>query len=90
MRPPERKLGDVPVFEYRCAACAAELEEIVLPGESPPLTCPACGGELVRRWSRVGVQLVGWGFARNDAMLRDDGKRRSFRQVKDKAAELFD
>ncbi len=80
----------MPVFEYRCTACAAEIEEIVLPGESAPASCPECGEELARRWSRVGVQLVGWGFARNDAMVGDDGKRRSFRQIRDKAAELFD
>jgi putative FmdB family regulatory protein len=80
----------VPVFEYRCTACNAELEEIVLPGEAPPQDCPECGGVLARRWSRVGVQLVGWGFARNDAMVADDGKRKSFRRLKDKAAELFD
>ena len=48
----------MPVYEYRCASCAGEIEEIVLPGEQPPAACPACGGELVRRWSRVGVQLV--------------------------------
>ena len=80
----------MPVFEYRCTACAAEVEEIVLSGESAPTTCPECGGTLQRRWSRVGVQLVGWGFARNDAMIADDGKRKSFRQIRDKAAELFD
>lgn len=80
----------MPVFEYRCTACAAEVEEIVLPGESAPTACGTCGGELARRWSRVGVQLVGWGFARNDAMIGDDGGRKPFRQVRDKAAELFD
>ena len=80
----------MPVFEYRCTACAAELEQIVLSGETAPTACPECGGALQRRWSRVGVQLVGWGFARNDAMIADDGMRKPFRQVRDKAAELFD
>jgi putative FmdB family regulatory protein len=80
----------MPVFEYRCAACSAELEVIVLPSETAPRTCPACGGELERRWSRVGVQLVGWGFSRNDSLLPDDGRRKSFKQIRDKAAELFD
>jgi putative FmdB family regulatory protein len=79
----------VPVYEYRCTACTTELEEIVLPGEEAPRSCPECGGELARLWSRIGVQLVGWGFARNDAMI-DDGKRKPFRQIRDKAAELFD
>jgi putative FmdB family regulatory protein len=80
----------VPVYEYRCAACSHELESIVLPGEQAPETCPECGGELTRRWSRVGVQLVGWGFSRNDSMLPDDRKRRPFKQIRDKASELFD
>ena len=80
----------MPVFEYRCTRCEAEIEEIVLPGEAAPRSCTDCGGALVRRWSRVGVQLVGWGFARNDAMLADDGRRKSYKQIRDKAAELFD
>lgn len=82
----------MPVYEYRCTACQAELEAIVLPGEQAPDRCEACGGPLKRLWSRVGVQLVGWGFARNDSLLPETGgtRRRSYREVKDKAAELFD
>jgi putative FmdB family regulatory protein len=80
----------MPVFEYRCSGCAAETEVIVLPGEEAPTACVECGKPLERRWSRVGVQLVGWGFARNDSMLPSDGKRRPFKQIRDKAAELFD
>ena len=81
---------DVPVFEYRCSDCPQTLEEIVLPGEGAPTTCPACGGELRRRWSRVGTQLIGWGFARNDALIPEDGPRKAFRTIRDKASELFD
>ena len=80
----------MPVFEYRCEACDATLEAIVLPGETATESCPQCSGELKRLWSRIGVQLIGWGFARNDAMLPDGGSRRSFKQIRDKAAELFD
>jgi putative FmdB family regulatory protein len=80
----------MPVFEYRCAACDETIEVIVLPGEQVPSACARCGGELARRWSRVGAQLIGWGFARNDALLADDRPRTSFRAIRDKAAELFD
>ena len=80
----------MPVFEYRCGSCEATTEVIVLAGEEAPTACAACGGELRRLWSRIGVQLVGWGFAKNDAMLPDDRKRRPFRQIADKASELFD
>ena len=81
---------DVPVFEYRCLSCRAELEVIVLPGEEAPVRCAECGGDLQRRWSRLGVQLVGWGFARNDALTPDRPGRKPFRQLRDKASELFD
>ena len=80
----------MPVFEYRCTRCDAETEVILLNGDQPPAACDACGGPLKRLWSRVGVNLVGWGFARNDAMLPDGAGRKSFKKVKDKAAELFD
>lgn len=80
----------MPVFEYRCSACASEVETIVLPGEEAPSTCDGCGGRLNRRWSRVATTFVGWGFARNDALLGDGPGRRSFKEIRDKAAELFD
>jgi putative FmdB family regulatory protein len=80
----------VPIFEYRCTKCDETLEAIVLPGEEAPVACAACGGVLRRRWSRVGVQLIGWGFSKNDALLPDGRRRNDFRKVRDKAAELFD
>ena len=80
----------MPIFEYRCAGCLAETETIVVQGEKAPTACVDCGGKLVRRWSRVGTSFVGWGFAKNDALLPDKGDRRSFKEIKDKASELFD
>lgn len=80
----------MPIFEYSCRSCDRLHEVIVLPPERAPSRCPDCGGGLRRRWSRVGVQLVGWGFARNDALMGEDRPRKPFRQVRDKAAELFD
>ena len=80
----------MPVFEYRCTRCSEIIEVIVLQGEKSPTACSVCGGELRRRWSRVGAQLVGWGFARNDQLLGDDRPRKPFRTIRDKAAELFD
>ena len=80
----------MPIFEYVCTACGRSLEVIVLPREKAPTSCAECGARLRKRWSRVGVSFHGWGFARNDALLPDDGKRKPFKQIRDKAAELFD
>lgn len=80
----------MPIFEFSCSTCDAEIEVIVLPGEHAPDSCPDCGGALRRLWSRVGVQLVGWGFASNDKLVSEDRPRKPFRKLKDKAAELFD
>lgn len=80
----------MPVFEYRCENCGAEIEVIVLPSETAPTSCADCGGALVRRWSRVGVQLVGWGFSKTDSLLPDKPGRRDYKAIRDKAAELFD
>lgn len=82
--------SEMPVFEYRCTACGSELEAIVLPSEDEPSACPGCGGALSRRWSRLGVRLQGWGFARTDALLPDSRRRKPFKQIQDKASELFD
>jgi predicted nucleic acid-binding Zn ribbon protein len=62
----------------------------VLPGEKAPEACPGCGGELKRRWSRVGIRLVGWGFSKNDGMVPEKRGRADFKKIRDKASELFD
>lgn len=80
----------MPIFEFACTVCDHELEVIVLHGEKVPKKCPECGKPLRKKWSRVGVQLNGWGFARNDALLGDRPGRNDFKTVKEKASELFD
>jgi putative FmdB family regulatory protein len=80
----------MPVFEFRCERCDHQIEVILLAKEQPPKRCPECGGKLKRLWSRVSTRFVGWGFSSNDKLVADDGKRRDFKQIRDKASELFD
>lgn len=80
----------MPVYEYRCAECGAEHEAILLSGDQAPTSCPDCGGELKRRYGRVGVQLLGWGFSKTDGWVPERSGRQDFKKVRDKAAELFD
>lgn len=59
-------------------------------GSGPPGPCPACGGQLQRVWGRIGVRFSGWGFRRTDSLVADDGRRRDFRKLKEKAEEITD
>lgn len=81
----------MPVFGYKCTACSAREEHIVLPGEQAPTTCSACGGALKRTWGgRLHVSLQGWGFKRTDAYLPDDRPRRDFKTLKERAERIAD
>jgi putative FmdB family regulatory protein len=55
----------MPLFEYRCAGCGEEFEELVRSADEP-VPCPACGGEgagrklpLVRRAGSGGSDATG-------------------------------
>ena len=37
----------MPIYEYKCAKCAAEFEELVFGDDAPP--CPRCGAENSER-----------------------------------------
>jgi len=39
----------VPIYEYRCPACAARFEEYLPLSTSPAPPCPVCGGSGVER-----------------------------------------
>ena len=54
----------MPLFEYRCSACA-HLEEVLQKhGEPPPPACPKCGkpGTLAKEMSLTSFQLKGGGW----------------------------
>ena len=80
----------MPIYDYLCLACGVRHEFVLLASESPPETCPDCGGELSRRYGRVGVQLRGWGFSKTDSLVPERPGRADFDTIRDKAAELFD
>jgi len=81
----------MPVFGYRCTACGARSDHIVLPGEDLPTACTVCGGDLKRTWSgRLGVSLEGWGFKKTDSYLPDDRPRRNFKELKERAERIAD
>ncbi|TFH37808.1 MAG: zinc ribbon domain-containing protein [Chrysiogenales bacterium] len=38
----------MPIFEYKCAECEKNFEELVR-SDSDPVTCPACGSSKVEK-----------------------------------------
>jgi putative FmdB family regulatory protein len=79
----------VPVYEYRCASCGETFDEVQPMGSSPPEACPHCGAAGLKRvYGRVAVTFSGWGFNRTDNLVPNDGRRRDFKKLKEKAEEI--
>lgn len=81
----------MPVYEYKCTACGAREEHILLAGEAAPASCAGCGGALKRAWGgRVHVSLQGWGFSKTDALLPEDRPRKDWKTLKERAERIVD
>ncbi len=57
----------MPTYQYACRACGEELEAVQAFSEASLTECPACGGELRKVFSAVGVVFKGSGFYKNDS-----------------------
>jgi putative FmdB family regulatory protein len=82
---------EMPVFDFKCTACGRRSEHVLLSGESPPEQCSECGGALKRAWSggRLVVNLEGWGFSRNDALIADR-RGKDWKALKERAERIRD
>lgn len=52
----------MPIYYYRCDACANEFERKQRMADEPVRNCPECGGEVRRIIQPVGVIFKGSGF----------------------------
>lgn len=82
----------MPVYEYRCASCGGAHDRLLPHSRvDDPGPCPACDGELERRFSRVAVRYEGWGFRATDGLVPDrPGGRNDFQEVRERAERLSD
>ncbi len=64
----------MPVYVYRCVACAEEIERRQGFYDAPLTTCESCGGELRRVLHAVGVIFKGSGFYTTDYRNGSSGK----------------
>ena len=57
----------MPIYEYRCQACGAELEKLQKISDPPLSECPECGKEaLVKLVSASSFRLKGGGWYESD------------------------
>jgi putative FmdB family regulatory protein len=82
----------MPVYDYRCSACGAREEHILLGSDPAPVACATCGGALKRAYGggRIGISLQGWGFSRNDGLVREDRPRKDWKALKERADRIRD
>jgi len=81
----------VPIYEFKCTGCDEHEEHTLAFSDPHPESCSACGAPLKRVWSgRVHISLVGWGFSKTDGLLPDNGPRRDFKALKERAQRIVD
>lgn len=58
----------MPIYEYQCANCGYEMEELQSMSEQPLTKCPKCGKEKLKKMIGVGGGLIfkGSGFYQTD------------------------
>jgi putative FmdB family regulatory protein len=57
----------VPTYQYACTACDERLEAVQKFTDDPLTVCEACGGQLRKVYSPVGIVFKGSGFYRTDS-----------------------
>ena len=57
----------MPTYEYACKACGERLEVVQSFSDAPLTECPACGGDLRKVFSPVGIAFKGSGFYKTDS-----------------------
>lgn len=79
----------MPVYEYVCGDCGHEQDRILpFARADDPGPCPACEGELRRRFSRVAVKYTSWGFSRTDGLVPERPGRGDYREVAARAERI--
>lgn len=52
----------MPIYEYKCLDCGANLEKMQKVSDAPLAICEKCGGKLEKQWSLSGFQFKGAGW----------------------------
>ena len=81
----------MPTYEYACTTCGQHLEVVQSMSDEPLRECGACGGNLRKVFSPIGIVFKGSGFYRTDSRKSDaKGGRKSPAAASDGAKATAD
>lgn len=79
----------MPIYEYKCQACAHEFESLQKMSDDPLTDCPKCqAASLVKKISAAGFRLSGSGWYETDFKKSD--KQKNLAGERDSAASTKD
>ena len=79
----------MPIYEYKCADCGAQVEKMQKIFDEPLTVCEVCGGKLEKQWSLSGFQFKGAGWYVTDYSnkLKETGAAKTDKAGKPDAAD---
>ena len=66
----------MPIYEYKCQQCGAQVEKRQNVSDAPLTTCEKCHGKLEKQWSLSGFQFKGAGWYVTDLRRKGHGQLR--------------
>jgi putative FmdB family regulatory protein len=79
----------MPLYLFRCTACAAEAELLLPLGETADRPCEQCGAPATHRFARVAVKYNGWGFTATDKLVGNT-RGKDFTALREAAEKISD
>ena len=77
----------MPTYQYACTACGENLEAVQSFSDASLTECPACGGQLRKVFSAVGVVFKGSGFYKTDSRSSSSAADKPAEKATEKAAD---
>lgn len=79
----------MPLYLFRCTACAAETEHLLPLGETADRACHACGAPAKHRFARIAVKYNSWGFGATDNLVTNT-RGKDFQKLRETAEKIAD
>jgi putative FmdB family regulatory protein len=79
----------MPLYLFRCTACASETELLLPLGDTADRECAECGAPARHRFARIAVKYNSWGFGATDNLVSDP-RGKNFKTLRENAERISD